>query len=55
MAPPAPPAKSPHAARRNWLGLSLRSLLLLFTLLGVWLGVVANRAREQRRIVAKTE
>jgi hypothetical protein len=55
MAPPAPLAKSSHAARRNWLSLSLRSLLLLFTLLAVWVAVVANRAREQRRIVAKTE
>jgi Leucine Rich repeat len=41
-------ARSPG---RNWLRLSLRSLLVLFTLLAVWLAIVANRAREQRRIV----
>ena len=39
-------------ARRNWLRLSLRSLLVLFTLLAVWFAIVANRAREQRRIVS---
>ena len=39
--------------RRNWLSLSLRSLLVLFTLLAVWIGIIANRAREQRRIVAE--
>ena len=37
--------------RRNWRALSLRSLLVLFTLLAIWVGVIANRAREQRRIV----
>jgi len=37
--------------RRSWLTLSLRSLLVLVTLLAVWVGIVANRAREQRRIV----
>ncbi len=41
-----------HPVRRNWLSLSLRSLLVLFTLLAVWMGIIANRAREQRRIVA---
>ena len=51
MARPASPANSPRPARRNLLALSLRSLLVLFTLLAVWVGIVANRAREQRRIV----
>ena len=51
MAGPAPPTTSPPPARRNLLALSLRSLLVLFTLLAVWVGIVANRAREQRRIV----
>lgn len=39
------------SSRRNWLRLSLRSLLVLFTLLALWMAIVANRAREQRRIV----
>ena len=47
----ASPASSAVRPRRNWRALSLRSLLVLFTLLAVWLAVVANRAREQRRIV----
>jgi hypothetical protein len=44
-------SSTPSRSRRNWLSLSLRSLLVLFTLLAVWMGIVANRAREQRRIV----
>jgi hypothetical protein len=46
-----PSTSTIRPARRKWLTLSLRSLLLLFTLLAVWVGIVANRAREQRRIV----
>ncbi len=37
--------------RRHWLRLSLRSLLVLFTLAAVWMALIANRAREQQRIV----
>jgi hypothetical protein len=52
MDPLTPPTTfSTAPARRNWRALSLRSLLVLFTLLAVWLAIVANRAREQRRIV----
>ena len=42
---------APPRSRRNWLRLSLRSLLVLVTLLAVWMALIANRAREQRRIV----
>ena len=38
--------------RRGWLSVSLRSLLVLFTILAVWMAIVANRARHQRRLVA---
>jgi len=51
MNQPAPPTASLRPARRNWLSLSLRTLLVLFTLLAIWVGIIANRARQQRRIV----
>ncbi len=41
---PAPP-------RCRWLRFSLRTLLVLVTALGVWLGIAFNRAREQTHIV----
>jgi hypothetical protein len=37
--------------RRRYLTFSLRSLFVLTTALAVWLGVVVNRAREQREAV----
>ena len=36
---------------RRWFQYSLRSFLILLTALAVWLGVVVNRAREQREAV----
>jgi hypothetical protein len=44
-------AKSPTRPRR-WLRFSLRSLLVLVTVLCVWLGVKVNQARRQKEAVA---
>ena len=41
----------PLKLRRRYLTFSLRTLFLLLTALAVWLGVVVNRAREQRDAV----
>jgi hypothetical protein len=43
-------AKVPRA-RRRYLTFSLRTFFVLLTALAVWLGVVVNRAREQREAV----
>ena len=40
---------------RRWPQYSLRSFLVVVTALAVWLGVVANRAREQREAVKAIE
>lgn len=40
---------------RRWFQYSLRSLLVILTALAVWLGVVVNRAREQREAVGAIE
>lgn len=40
---------------RRWLQSSLRSFLILLTALAVWLGVVVQRAREQRETVKAIE
>ena len=40
---------------RRWFQYSLRSFLVLVTALAVWLGVVVNRAREQREAVKAIE
>lgn len=37
--------------RRRWFQYSLRSFLILLTALAVWLGIVVQRAREQREAV----
>ena len=42
----------PH---RRYLTFSLRTLFILLTALAVWLGVVVNRAREQREAVKAIE
>jgi hypothetical protein len=42
----------PH---RRWFQYSLRSFLILVTALAVWLGIVVNRAREQREAVKAIE
>lgn len=41
--------------RLRWFQYSLRSSLILLTALAVWLGVVVNRAREQREVVKAIE
>ena len=41
--------------RRRWFQYSLRSFLILLTVFAVWLGVVVNRAREQREAVKAIE
>lgn len=41
--------------RRRWLQFSLRGFLVVLTASGVWLGVVVNRAREQREAVEAIE
>ena len=38
--------------RRRWLRFSLRSLLILITVLSIWLGVKVNQARRQKDAVA---
>ena len=42
-------------SRRRWCQNSLRSFLVLLTFVAVWLGVVTNRAREQREAVKAIE
>lgn len=37
---------------RRYATFSLRTLFVVMTVLGIWLGVIANRAREQREAVA---
>ena len=41
--------------RHRWFQYSLRSFLVLLTALAVWLGIVVNRAREQREAVKAIE
>jgi len=41
--------------RRRWFQYSLRSFLILVTALAVWLGIIVNRAREQREAVKAIE
>src|SRR5690349_11669634 len=36
--------------KRRWFRFSLRTLLIVVTIFGVWLGIVANRARTQREV-----
>jgi hypothetical protein len=43
------------ATRRRWLQFSLRGLIALLTVFAIWLGVVVNRAREQREAVKAIE
>jgi hypothetical protein len=50
--PAVGPATSTHRPRRRWLRFSLRSLLILNTILCVWLGVKVNQARRQKEAVA---
>ncbi|HUY89424.1 MAG TPA: hypothetical protein VMV10_11880 [Pirellulales bacterium] len=42
-------------SRRRWLQFSLRGFFVLLTTLAVWLGVIVNRAREQREAVTAIE
>src|SRR5262245_27650401 len=39
--------------RRRWFSVSLRTLLVLVTVLAIWLGWQANRAHKQREAVAR--
>lgn len=41
-----------HAKRRNWIQFSLRALLAVTAVLGVWLGIRVNAARRQREAVS---
>ena len=45
----------PVKSRRRFLTFSLRTLFVVLTASAVWLGVVANRAREQREAVKAIE
>jgi hypothetical protein len=47
--------RSRTATRRRWLQFSLRGLLALLTVFAIWLGVIVNRAREQREAVKAIE
>jgi hypothetical protein len=46
---------APLKPPRRWFQYSLRSFLVLTTALAVWLGIVVNRAREQREAVEAIE
>ena len=50
-----PDATSQPAARakprRSWLRFSLRTMLVVVALFGIWLGIIANRANRQRSAV----
>jgi hypothetical protein len=39
-------------SKRHFLRFSLRAMLVVLTVFGVWLGVQVNRANEQKRAVA---
>jgi hypothetical protein len=41
--------------RRRYLTFSLRTLFVLTTAFAIWLGVVVNRAREQREAIKAIE
>ena len=43
------------ATRRRWLQFSLRGFLVVLTAFAGWLGVIVNRAREQREAVKAIE
>jgi hypothetical protein len=45
------PAKDSLRSQRRWLRYSLRTLLMLVTVFGVWLGVKVNQARRQKQAV----
>jgi hypothetical protein len=47
---PSPLSRS--APRRRWFRISLRTMLLLLTLLCIWLGVKVNQARRQKEAIA---
>lgn len=44
-------AESPRKPRRRWLQFGLRSLLLITTVFGVWLGIHMKRVRRQKEAV----
>ena len=46
---------TPSKPRRRWFQFSLRTLMVLVTVLCVWLGLVSERARKQREAVAAIE
>jgi hypothetical protein len=50
---PSPLSRSVAPPRRRWLRYSLRTLLVLITALGIWLGIAFQRAREQAHAVAR--
>jgi hypothetical protein len=39
--------------KRHWYQFSLRTFVIIITLLGIWLGYISFRAREQREVVAR--
>jgi hypothetical protein len=50
----APATPTPwRRPRRRWLRYSLRSLLILTTVLCIWLGIKVNQARRQKEAVAR--
>jgi hypothetical protein len=49
---PTDESPNPPAARRRWLRFRLRSLFVLLTVAGVWLGWQVTRARNQKSAVA---
>jgi hypothetical protein len=51
----SPAANLDRRSRRRWFQFSLRGFLVVLTALAVWLGVIVNRAREQREAVKAIE
>jgi len=43
---------APASSRRRWFRISLRTMLLVVTLLCVWLGLKVNQARRQKDAIA---
>ena len=48
--------QSPHqSGRRRWLRFSMRFFLLVITVFGIWIAVLSNRARSQKKAVSRVE
>jgi hypothetical protein len=46
-----PQPTAPVKLRRRWLRFRLRTMIVAVGLLGIWLGIITNRANRQRRAI----